>query len=160
MGHVPERCAANGCESKTSSSDEWVRCQGSDDCLARMCPNHEDESRCCVCLLPACEQHMHTVGKERMCTKCLRDLTADGDEQVLEALASKIMDDVQRDMASQPEAEAWAGVAAAGRQPHWWLKIPADNDDTPEFMERWQRKGDASDNMPAFDNDSEGDVRF
>ncbi len=120
------KCSANGCESKRTDGEGWLRCQGNapDDCLNRLCPNHEE--RCEVCGLPACEEHLHTVGKERLCTNCLRQLTADGDEQVLEALASKIMDEVQRDMASQPEAEAWAGVAAAGRQPHWWLKTEAN----------------------------------
>jgi hypothetical protein len=113
-----------------------------------------------VCFLPACEDHLHTVGRERLCTNCLRQLSADGDERALEALASKIIDEVERDLCSQPEAKAWAAVAASGRQPHWWMAQPIDNDDTPEFMERMAWAGDAWDNMPAFDNDSEGDVRF
>jgi hypothetical protein len=114
MGHVPQKCSTNGCESKHAAGENWLRCQGSspDACLNRLCPNHEQ--KCEVCGLPACEEHLHTVGGERMCTNCLRDLSAAGDEQVLEALARKIMDEVERDLCPQDEAREWALASAAG----------------------------------------------
>ncbi len=146
QGDSPWKCSANGCEARTMDNG-WLRCQGAspDTCTNRLCPDHE--TRCMYCSLPVCEQHCkaHYRGKGFICDQCLdhwshchgkcgcerpevhiSDLAAMDDDETMMALARAIMDDVQRDMASQPEAEAWAGVAAAGRQPHWWLRTEAN----------------------------------
>lgn len=119
MGHVPQKCSANGCECKTTASDEWVRCQGNDTCLARLCPNHEDSFRCDSCGLPCCEDHIYDVGRERLCGICLQLAAANDDDAAMMALACRIMEALREDLegpeiCSQDEAATWALLAKAG----------------------------------------------